>query len=403
MVFTLGIARRNLWALSSHPIPRQLAITVMKSKSLSVAYIGSLHALLALTLIKSDFVDRVENRIARTAWISGDQSVAEIKPAYKYVSRPKDAAILWQNDLRTVLAKLLGISEQLSARSSSTVPFDVLKLKSEERRGVRSDASGSQTPFSYRIEELRLSKLGFEPVDLILTVPTNVDRPMAAIVLIAGHGSTMHTPFESANGYYQIGRSLAELGYVTISTSVADHTEPPPPRTLIGDRLIQLLTCVDFLMTLDVVDKDRVGCAGKSLGGEMAMWLGAFDQRIKATVSSGFLTQIPQLLAYDHCACWNFPGLTNAVEFSDVYSLIAPRPLQCQNGLREHPSGFPVSIASVAFREIELIYKDFGAINNVEFIAFEGGHELDTRSLVSFFDRYLREESVIDSSASARR
>jgi hypothetical protein len=279
----------------------------------------------------------------------------------------------------------------------------VLTLKSEERRGAGTKGSGIDRSFSYRIDELRLLKVGFNPVDVILTVPTNINRPMPAIVLIAGHGSTMHTPFESANGYYRIGRELAESGYITISTSVADHNQPPLPRTLIGDRLLQLLTCVDYLMSLDVVDKDRVGCAGKSLGGEMAMWLGAFDQRIKATVSSGFLTQIPQLLAYDHCPCWNFPGLTNAVEFSDVYSLIAPRPLQCQNGLQEDPSGFPVSIASIAFREIELIYKDFGAIGCVEFVPFEGGHELDTRSLISFFERYLRDELTNTSNASSGR
>ncbi|MEK6236114.1 MAG: alpha/beta fold hydrolase, partial [Planctomycetales bacterium] len=46
------------------------------------------------------------------------------------------------------------------------------------------------------------------------------------------------------------------------------------------------LRAVDLLDALPEVDPDRIGCIGHSLGGHNAMFTAAFDQRIRATVSS---------------------------------------------------------------------------------------------------------------------
>jgi len=132
------------------------------------------------------------------------------------------------------------------------------------------------------------------------------------------------------------------------------------------------------------VDKNRIGCAGLSLGGEMAMWLGAMDERIHATVSSGFLTKMDQM-EQNHCMCWKFPGLRELVDYTDIYSLIAPRALECQNGLKEPPTDFTVPLAREAMKEIEVIYKDFNHPENVILVAHEGAHEIDLPTLLDFF------------------
>jgi dienelactone hydrolase len=43
---------------------------------------------------------------------------------------------------------------------------------------------------------------------------------------------------------------------------------------------------VDVLVTMNEVDPKRIGCAGHSLGGKEVLYLAAFDERIKAAVSS---------------------------------------------------------------------------------------------------------------------
>ena len=88
--------------------------------------------------------------------------------------------------------------------------------------------------------------------------------------------------------------------------------------------------------------------------------------------------------------CWKFAELRELVDFADIYSLIAPRALLCQNGLQEPPSQFPVSIAREALKEINLIYHDLGRPNNVGLVAHEEGHVVDLPSLLTFFDGNLR-------------
>jgi acetyl esterase/lipase len=155
-----------------------------------------------------------------------------------------------------------------------------------------------------------------------------------------------------------------------------------------GERLWDLKRCVDYLRKLPEVDPSRIGCAGLSLGGEMAMWLGAMDERIAATVSCGFLTMMDQM-EQNHCMCWKFDGLRALVDFPDIYALIAPRPLQCQNGLKEPDTQFTVPLARRALAEIESIYRDLGALDKATLVAHEGAHEIALEPMYAFLKQYL--------------
>jgi hypothetical protein len=123
----------------------------------------------------------------------------------------------------------------------------------------------------------------------------------------------------------------------------------------------------------------------------MAMWLGGMDERIAATVSCGFLTRMDQM-ERNHCMCWKFAGLRELVDFADIYSLTAPRPLLCQNGMKEPPSQFPPSIARKAMAEIRTIYKDLRKPDNAGLRIHKGGHEIDLPNLIKFFERHLKHD-----------
>jgi hypothetical protein len=228
--------------------------------------------------------------------------------------------------------------------------------------------------------------------------PQNGRRP--AVVCIGGHGSDLYSPYgtetvakgpakATADGIYRgFGTELARRGYVTISTTVSQHDVREQGRLLMGERLWDLMRCVDYLQSLPQVDASRIGCAGLSLGGEMAMWLGAMDERIAATVSAGFLTTMDHL-EQNHCPCWKFDGLRELADFADIYSLTAPRPLQCQNGLQEPPSQFYVPLARAAMKEIAVAYEDAGRPENVMLDVHQEGHVIDLPALVYFIQKHL--------------
>ena len=191
-----------------------------------------------------------------------------------------------------------------------------------------------------------------------MTVPQD-KGPFPAVVCIHGHGKTRYICYDKTSVYKGFGAALAEKGFVTIAVDVGQHEVRDPKATLMGERLFDLIRCVDYLETLPEVDADRIGCAGLSLGGEMAMWLGAMDTRIKATVSAGFLTVMDQM-EQNHCMCWKFDGLRDLVDFADIYALVAPRALLCQNGEQEPPTQFTPTLAKHAYTEVRCIYERLG-------------------------------------------
>ena len=132
----------------------------------------------------------------------------------------------------------------------------------------------------------------------------------------------------------------------------------------------------------------------------MAMWLGATDERMLATVSSGFLTRMDQM-EHGHCMCWKLDGLRELVDFPDIYALTAPRALLCQNGSKEPPSQFPPSIARQVLPEIQAAYSDLGHADNVALLVHDGAHEIELPSLLKFFEKHLGHKKATQPDSSA--
>ncbi len=290
-----------------------------------------------------------------------------------YSSRSKSNAAEWQSELRSELFSLLNLNDLMLIKEKPKLNPSVIK-------------TGDST--SYCIKELEINSTDTRRIRLVLTIPKTARKDLPAIVCIAGHGGDRYTVYNNHKIYKSFATELAKKEFITISADVGQHEVYESNRTLMGERLYDLMRCVDYLESLPMVDKSRIGCAGLSLGGEMSMWLGAMDQRMKVTVSSGFLTYMDQM-EQDHCMCWKFDGLRELVDFPDIYSMIAPRFLQCQNGLKEPPTAFVPELAKKALAEIEVIYQDFDQKNKVELIIHEGGHEIDLSPLLSFFENHL--------------
>jgi hypothetical protein len=314
-----------------------------------------------------------------------DQGTSGKLRTMKYTTRPASETKAWQSSVR--------------ARLSSLLKLDDL-LRSKEAIALRPKELSSVDKGSYTVRELEISSTAGRRIRIILTVPTAKKERCPAVVCIGGHGSDLYSPYdektipkEAAKAKFEkiyrgFGTVLAEKGYVTVSTTVSQHEVYEQGRLLMGERLWDLLRCVDYLQSLPEVDASRIGCAGLSLGGEMAMWLGAMDERIAATVSAGFLTTMDHM-EQNHCLCWKFDGLRELVDYADIYALAAPRPLQCQNGLQEPESQFYVPLARRALEEIRATYLDLGTPENVTLDVHNEGHVIDLPALLYFLDKHL--------------
>ncbi|WP_150122526.1 alpha/beta hydrolase [Rhodopirellula islandica] len=91
----------------------------------------------------------------------------------------------------------------------------------------------------------------------------------------------------------QYGIELAQRGYVVIAPdypSFGEYADYDFKRDNYASGTMKAIAnhrrCVDYLAELPIVDSERIGAIGHSLGGHNAIFLGVFDQRVKVMVSS---------------------------------------------------------------------------------------------------------------------
>jgi Dipeptidyl aminopeptidases/acylaminoacyl-peptidases len=162
--------------------------------------------------------------------------------------------------------------------------------------------------------------------------------------------------------------------------------------SLAGMMCWDLMRLVDYISLRDDCDASRVGCGGMSGGGMQSLWLGALDQRIRCTVTSGYYYGFKgALLELPHnCACNYVPGLWESFDVGDFGALAAPRPLLVETGSRDPLNG-PGGLANVLphVETARRAYSLYGAEDRLEHRVFEGGHEWNGSGVLAFVERWL--------------
>lgn len=133
------------------------------------------------------------------------------------------------------------------------------------------------------------------------TAANNSGKKRAGIVAL--HQTTNASIDEIAGvsgpGSMQIGLKLAKRGFVVfcprcflwqnvkdLNEAVAKHRVRHPNSLGMAKMLYDAMRGVDVLASLPDVDANRIGAVGHSLGAKEALYLAAFDERVKAAVAS---------------------------------------------------------------------------------------------------------------------
>src|SRR5262245_60307292 len=303
------------------------------------------------------------------------QTLAADPPRRFKATTGKDA-VTWQQESRKFLAEALKLA---ALPGDKPLPLDEKLLRTSRQE-------------DFSLYELELSATRGRRIPVLVTVPIaeGESRKHPAVVCVHGHGGSRYIVYDPLSLYRGFATELARRGYVTISVDVGQHNVYEEGRTLMGERLNDVVRCVDYLVARKDVDPERIGCAGLSLGGEMTMWLGAMDPRVKATVSSGFLTTVANMRR-GHCPCWDFKEFSDNFDFADIYGLIAPRALVCQIGRMEGaPGGFPVDVAETAMTDVRKVYAAFGKKDKPILDLHPEGHVYVNKSTIKFLDDELK-------------
>ena len=156
----------------------------------------------------------------------------------------------------------------------------------------------------------------------------------------------------------------------------------------LGRRVWDVARSIDLLQNLDYVDPERIGVMGISGGGTTALFLSALDDRVKATVVSGYLNTFrDSILSVKHCIDNYIPGILNYAEMYDIAALIAPRPLLIECGINDPI--FPIHGVEKALERLKKAYELLGSLERLEIDRFEGGHEIHGVKAYTFLEKWL--------------
>jgi hypothetical protein len=284
-------------------------------------------------------------------------AAAEAVRAMRFQAQTPAEARAWQEAARAKLFTLL-----MGGSPPARVPLDAKVLRTVEVPASRCV-----------LEEITLQTLPDRRAHAWLARPAQAKGKVGAVLALHGHGGSGEQ-IVNGTSLYWYGRALIESGYVVIAPDIGQHELQHTNWTLMGERTWDALRCLDFVVTLPEVDPARLAVAGLSLGGETTMYVAALDERLKLACSSGWLTTIANM-KNGHCVCYNFPGLEENFEFSDIFACVAPRLLVCELGLQEKaPGGFPVPIGREAFEQLRAAYRVFNAESNLTLSIHSGPH-----------------------------
>jgi len=169
-------------------------------------------------------------------------------------------------------------------------------------------------------------------------------------------------------------------------------------RTLLAGRnnmsymLWDTMRALDYLLTRDDVDPDRIACTGASGGGLNTLYVAAIDERIQVAVPVVYATAFAEFLRTraDHCPCSHIPGLASFADMGDVAALIAPRPMLFITASQDPQ--FTVAGAQHAYAEALPAYRAFGVPDALQLREFDSGHDYNRpmrEALYGFLRQHL--------------
>lgn len=295
---------------------------------------------------------------------------------------------------------------------------------------------GEEQREGYRAQKIAFNINAYSRIMAYLLIPDGNGR-FPAIVALHDHGAhlfigkeKMIRPFgvnqeilDDADAWiarlYEgqyVGDYLAKHGYVVLSMDAPMWGERGRKEgvdrnkyDLIAGNMMMLgrdlsafmtyddIASTDFLASLPMVDKDRIGCVGFSMGAYRSWMLSALSDKIKASASiCWMITTDAQLTkrfgrkengGFANC----IPGLRQYLDYPHIASLACPKSMLFINGTKDHL--FPVPGVKDAFAEMHKVWQSQGADDKLDTELWDIPHSCGVKvqeKMLEFLDKNLK-------------
>jgi hypothetical protein len=232
-----------------------------------------------------------------------------------------------------------------------------------------------------------------------LLKPRDLSNSRPALLALHGFGGSLQSVVSDIDYHHGFGMKLSRAGFIIlaplrVTTSVETQSElqlkaRAAGLTLEAIDLWQSARAIDYLVSIQEVDRSHVGVYGISWGGQHALRLGALDERLTLTITSGYFTdrfswlfrRFPSSPA-QHINV--IPNMAVLLDDVNLVTLIQPRLFGVESGMRDprHNS------AGREFEKVRALYRHIGYPDRAQFLSFDGGHEISVETVLPFLKRW---------------
>ena len=267
----------------------------------------------------------------------------------------------------------------------------------EKKAPLNARVTGRFEREGYRVENVIFESFPGYKVTANLYLPAGTG-PFPAVLGVAGHSQNG----KAAVTYQQAWIGFARRGYAvlafdpagqgermmhfdpdaggsTVGIGTAEHISAGLPALLIGQGFARYeiwdgIRAMDYLLTRPEIDAKRIAVAGNSGGGTQAAYLGVFEPRLAAVVSSCYMTRWRELWAgrgpQDAEQVW--PGfISGGLDFDDFALAFAPKPFLMTTAIRDY---FPIAGARATYRRITDLFERLGVSQNAGYFEYDDTH-----------------------------
>lgn len=288
----------------------------------------------------------------------------------------------WQEQTRRRLLHLMmGGNPAPLSTEVATLASGLLPNASEKLPPERDDDPGSW-PQNYRVTELSFSFLLPNPYGgssivrrahaylAVPSTPAPAGGKYPAVLAVNGHGGSAWKMFQPDDVHYWYGDAFARRGYVVLALDISHrptedrrapfmteplYTDPESGDDPVhgngahpavkaagfdsdweedGERVWDAMRALDYLSSLPQVDTSRLLVTGLSMGGTVTAMVSALDPRVTLSLAAVPSADLGVMLYKGNHPCWRWQhgDVREYFDSSDLFALIAPRPLVVMTG-----------------------------------------------------------------------